>query len=267
MIFSMEILFILIAIGMVCLIGFKRYIWFISIGYGFSIATIGIMLLILFGRIVSPAYIAACIVLICYGVRLGGFLALREWKNSSYMKKMKNEIVDGKNINLGIRSIIWISCVLLYFMMCSPIIYRFVNNSKIDSLFVIGTIIAALGVIIEIIADTQKNRQKKINPNRFCDKGLYRIIRCPNYLGELILWSGVFISGIRALNGIGQWIIAMLGFIGIVYVMFSGARRLEIRQDKCYGENEDYQRYIKNTPIMLPFVPIYSVKKYKWLVA
>ena len=45
MIFSMEILFILIAIAVVCLIGFKRYIWFISIGYGFSIAIIGIMLL------------------------------------------------------------------------------------------------------------------------------------------------------------------------------------------------------------------------------
>ena len=133
-------------------------------------------------------------------------------------------------------------------------------------LFVI-LIIATIGVIVEIIADAQKNNQKKVNPNRFCDKGLYKIVRCPNYLGELILWTGVFISGITALNGIGQWIVAILGFIGIVYVMFSGARRLEIRQDKCYGENEEYQKYIKKTPIMLPLIPLYSVKKYSWLVA
>lgn len=267
MTFSMKILFILIAIAIVCLMGFKRYIWFISIGYGFSIAIIGIMLLALFNNILNPIYIISCVILIVYGLRLGGFLALREFKNKTYIKKMKNEIVDGSNMNIGIKCVIWVTCVLLYFMMCSPIIYRFVNNSGADLCFVIGLIIATIGVVIEIIADVQKNRQKKISPNRFCDKGLYKIVRCPNYLGEIILWTGVFISGITALNSIGQWIIAILGFIGILYVMFSGARRLEIRQDNCYGEDKEYQKYIKHTPIILPFFPLYSVKKYKWLVA
>lgn len=267
MVFSTEILFIIIAIAIVCLIGFKRYIWFISIGYGFSIATIGIMLLALFYNILNPAYVTSCIILILYGMRLGAFLALREYKNKSYIKKMKNEIKDGSNMNYCIKSIIWISCVLLYFMMCSPIIFRFVNNSGTDIFFLIGVIVSITGVVLEIIADSQKTSQKKISPNSFCNKGFYKIVRCPNYLGELILWSGVFISGITTLNSIGQWIIAILGYIGIVYVMFSGARRLEIRQDKCYGENEEYKTYIKKTPIIFPFFPLYSVKKYRWLVA
>lgn len=267
MIFSKDIVFIITAIAIVCLVGFKKYIWFISIGYGLSIATVGIMLLGLFKNILTPAYIASCINLICYGVRLGSFLALREFKNKTYISKMKNEIKDGRNMNFGIKIIIWVSCVLLYFMMCSPIIYRFVNNSGTDMCFIIGIIVTTTGVLLEIIADSQKTRQKKINPNIFCNKGLYKIVRCPNYLGELVLWTGVFISGITALNGIGQWIIAILGFIGIVYVMFSGARRLEIRQDKSYGENEEYKKYIKTTPIICPFLPLYSVKKHKWLVA
>lgn len=267
MIFSKGIAFILISISIVCLIGFKKYIWFISIGYGLSIATIGIMLLSVFSNVLNSKYIIACIVLICYGLRLAGFLALREYKNKTYIKKMKNEIKDGNNMNFGIKSIIWVSCVLLYFMMCSPIIYRFANNSGTDICFVIGIIVALTGVVIEIIADAQKTMQKKINPNKFCNKGLYKIVRCPNYFGELILWTGVFISGITALNAVGQWIIAILGFIGIVYVMFSGTRRLEIRQDKCYGKNEEYKKYIKHTPIIFPHLPLYSVKKHKWLVA
>ena len=49
--------------------------------------------------------------------------------------------------------------------------------------------------------------------------------------------------------------------------MFGGARRLEIRQNKSYGDDPEYQRYVKTTPIMIPFVPIYSVEKYTWLVA
>ena len=49
--------------------------------------------------------------------------------------------------------------------------------------------------------------------------------------------------------------------------MFGGARRLEIRQNKYYGSDPEYQAYVKKTPILLPFIPLYSVEKYKWLVA
>ena len=64
-----------------------------------------------------------------------------------------------------------------------------------------------------------------------------------------------------------QWIVAAIGYIGIVYVMFSGARRLELRQAVTYGNDLEFQKYIKKTPILLPFVPIYSLIKYEWLKA
>ena len=59
----------------------------------------------------------------------------------------------------------------------------------------------------------------------------------------------------------------LLGYALIIWVMFSGARRLEIRQDKNYGNDPEYQKYVCTVPIILPFVPLYSVKKYKFLVA
>ena len=98
------------------------------------------------------------------------------------------------------------------------------------------------------------------------DTGLYRIVRCPNYLGEMIFWTGVLISGIGAVTG-WQWLVVAIGYIGIIFVMFSGARRLEIRQNKNYGKDPEYQKYVKTVPILLPFVPLYSVEKHKWLVA
>lgn len=48
--------------------------------------------------------------------------------------------------------------------------------------------------------------------------------------------------------------------------MFSGARRLELRQNRTYKDNKEYLKYIKKTPILIPFIPLYSVEKYKWLV-
>ena len=47
--------------------------------------------------------------------------------------------------------------------------------------------------------------------------------------------------------------------------MVGGARRLEIRQNKNYGHDPEYQAYVKKTPNILPFVPLYSVEKYTFL--
>ncbi len=265
MIITNEILILFIAILIICLLGFKKYIWFISLGYGFSISVIGIMLLILFKDILNISYIIASVILICYGLRLGGFLAYRELKSSSYNKKMKTETKDGKDMSLLLKIMLWISCAFLYILMTSPIIYRFVNNSGSDICFIIGMIITSFGIMIESISDYQKNKAKQKDPFRFCDTGLFKIVRCPNYLGELIIWLGIFISGFTSLSG-WQWLISILGFLGIVYIMFSGARRLELRQDRTYGNDEKYKKYIKNVPILIPLIPLYSVKKYKWLV-
>ncbi len=130
-----------------------------------------------------------------------------------------------------------------------------------------GGAIWLCGVVLESAADLQKNAAKKKNSHRFVDTGLYRLVRCPNYLGEMVFWTGVLVSGIGALQGIGQWIMALIGYVGIVFVMFSGARRLEIRQNKNYGKDPEYQQYVKTVPILLPFIPLYSVEKYKWLIA
>ncbi len=71
----------------------------------------------------------------------------------------------------------------------------------------------------------------------------------------------------QTINCVGQWIVVLVGYIGIIFVMFSGARRLEIRQNKNYGKDPEYQKYVKTVPILVPFIPLYSVEKYKWLVA
>jgi len=267
MVFPMNFWLLFAVCMIVSSIGFKNYVWFISLGYGFSIAAEGLAMLLLYRDGLSLGTILCCILFIVYGCRLGGYLAYRELKSSSYKKNMTGEIKDGKTVPFGVKIAIWVTCAVLYVTQIAGVFYRLHNGSGTNVWTWVGAAIMVVGIVLESAADIQKNQAKKVNPRRFVDTGLYRIVRCPNYLGEMIFWTGVLISGIGAVSGIGQWIVVLVGYVGIIFVMFSGARRLEIRQNKNYGNDPEYQKYVKTVPIMVPFVPLYSVEKYKWLVA
>ena len=267
MVFPIEFLWLFLAAMVISSIGFKNYVWFISLGYGFSIAGEGLLMLILYGQTLSLGTIICCVLFILYGLRLGGYLAIRELKSSSYKKNMTGEIKDGKTVPFGVKIAIWVTCAALYVTQVSGVFYRLVNEAGTNVWTYIGAVVMVLGVSLESAADIQKNNAKKVNPRRFVDTGLYRIVRCPNYLGEMIFWTGVLLSGIGGVKTVGQWIVVAVGYIGIIFVMFSGARRLEIRQNKNYGTDPEYQKYVTTVPILLPFIPLYSVEKYKWLVA
>lgn len=265
--FPLSLVFLLAVALAVSAMGFKNYVWFISLGYGFSIAAEGVFMLIYYGSTLSLATVLLSALFIVYGLRLSGYLAIREAKNASYKKHMTAEIKDGKTVPFGVKCAIWVTCALLYLLQVVPVLYRLSNGSADSVMAYVGIGVMALGLILESVADLQKNAAKKKNPRRFVDTGLYRIVRCPNYLGEMIFWTGVLLSGIGSLSGFFQWALSLLGYFGIIFVMFSGARRLELRQNRNYGEDPEYRAYVKRVPILLPFIPLYSVAKYKFLVA
>ena len=64
------------------------------------------------------------------------------------------------------------------------------RNPEIQAADIIGWIVWAAGFIIEAVADQQKLNFKKIASNkaRWCDAGLWRWSRHPNYFGEVRLF-------------------------------------------------------------------------------
>ena len=211
---------VLLAVALVAsACGFKRYVWFISIGYGAAVAAIGVALLAMFGARAGVASALQALLLVVYGCRLTGYLAYRELRSRSYNQKMKGEVKGNDSVTLGVRFAIWGSAALLYACQTSPVLFRMAAGGRTDSFLLVGLAVSVFGLAFETAADIQKNAAKRRNPRRFVDTGLFRIVRCPNYLGEMLFWDPA------------------------------------------------YQRYVRTTPILLPFVPLYSVEKYAWLVA
>ena len=267
----MNYLLILLAVSLaVSGLGWIYFIYFFSIGYGFGVSALAVTIAVLFRDVLTPPTAMLCAVMFIFGCRLGLYLLTREKRSPEY-KKILYGPDAAKKKPLPVVIVVWIFCALLYVGQVSPVAFYLANKAAgapvSEVMPWIGAVLMAAGVVLESVADAQKKAAKKINNNRVVETGVYRLVRCPNYLGELVIWTGAFIVCFGACCTLWQWIIAAIGYIGIVYVMFSGARRLEIRQNKVYGEDPEYQAYIKNTPILLPFVPIYSVEKYKWLQA
>ena len=267
----MEHLWLLLAVSsVVSAVGWIYFVYFFSIGYGLSISALSVVTAIVFRESLTIPSAILLGVLFIYGIRLAMYLLLRERKSASY-KKILYQPDIAKRKPIFAMCMIWVSCALLYVGQISPSTFyldNLANGASVSEVWMwIGAIVATIGVVIEMVADAQKSAAKKINANRFVSHGLYRIVRCPNYFGEVLMWTGSFVVCFGACCTLWQWVIATLGYIGIVYVMFSGARRLEMRQTEVYGNDSEFQAYIKRTPLIIPFVPIYSVAKHKWLQA
>jgi steroid 5-alpha reductase family enzyme len=265
----MSYLLILLGISFaVSAVGWIYFIYFFSIGYGFAISALSVGTAAMFYEHLTLPTAILLGVLFIYGIRLALYLLIRERRSASYKKILyQPELTTRKPFFVMV--MIWVSCALLYIGQISPVTFYLANlaeGATVNPVWAwVGAVVAALGVVIEAVADQQKSAAKKVNASRFVSHGLYRFVRCPNYFGEVLMWTGSFIICFGACCTVGQWMIAALGYIGIVYVMFSGARRIELRQDEVYGKDPEFQTYIKRTPLILPLIPIYSVKKYSWL--
>lgn len=252
---------ILVVCAVACAVGFIKYVYFLSIGYGFAIAAGAVATAIIFGGQLDWVAVVQMLLFIAYGARLSGFLLVRELKSASFNKAMKSVMKPEKPMPIFVSISIWVCVAILYTMQLSPMFYRLYNGVQ-DVLFpVIGAVISVAGLALESLADRQKSEQKSKRPDMVATEGLYRIVRCPNYLGEIIFWTGVLVGAFGALQGAGQWIMAIAAWVLIVFIMFNGAQRLEKRQMKRYGSDPAYNAYADKTPIILPFVPLYHLNK------
>lgn len=258
---------LLVVAAVITTVGFYRFVYFLSSGYAFSVVGLAVALMIGFSSsLTAPVFILLFLIAL-YAARLGFFIVFREYKSGAY-RKVLNETSTGYDKSpFLVKIFIWIFVSIQYVMQVSPAYFRLENGMQAMHLgwLYAGIVMVAAGFLMQAVADAQKNAAKKVNPGTFCRQGLFRIVRCPNYFGEILVWTGVFVSSLPCLTGWFQILFALVGYIVIIYVMFGSTRRIELRQNKNYGSDPAYQEYVKRTPVLIPFIPIYSVVSYKWI--
>lgn len=149
----------------------------------------------------------------------------------------------------------WMLQGLWVFMCTYPALIALASPSKKENTFLaIGALVWVVGWIYEVIADRQKtafNKDPK-NTGKFINIGVWKQSRHPNYVGELVLWTGITIIAAPVYQG-SQWV-ALITPVFVYWLLnkVSGVNLLEARADKKWGEDPAYQTYKKHTPIFFP---------------
>jgi steroid 5-alpha reductase family enzyme len=130
------------------------------------------------------------------------------------------------------------------------------TQAGIDTFLIIGCSLWVFGFGFEVIADRQKTifRKNSENSNNFITSGLWSITRHPNYFGEIILWVGITVAAFPALSG---WqLITLMSpiFVTLLLIKVSGVKLLEASGQERWGSDPEYQSYLANTPVLVPFL-------------
>ena len=144
----------------------------------------------------------------------------------------------------------------LWVVICSLCALTAVSNGvfEVKPIFYIGLLTFILGFSIEVIADNQKTefRSNPENTDKFITTGLWSFSRHPNYFGEVMLWTGIAIMSYPYLGGVQYWTLISPIFSFTLIYFVSGVRMLEARANLKWGEDINYQNYVKKTPIFFP---------------
>lgn len=122
---------------------------------------------------------------------------------------------------------------------------------------VAGAALWAAGFGLEVVADRQKARfsADPANRGRFIRSGVWAWSRHPNYAGEILLWTGVFVIGLPGYEG-ARWLAVLSPIFVFSLLRFvSGVPILERRADERWGGQPDYEAYKAETPLLWPRPP------------
>ena len=89
---------------------------------------------------------------------------------------------------------------------------------------------------------------------KWISSGLWRIVRHPNYLGEILLWSGMYISASSTFKAVDYVSVISPFFVAFLLTKVSGIPILERQSLKKWKDNPEYMKYIKKTSRLVPYV-------------
>ena len=197
----------------------------------------------------NGASITIVLLISIWAIRLGSFLFMRIHKDGEDKRFRTIKPSATQFFMTWTLQGLWVS-------LCSMCALTAISSSTgviVNTLFYIGFALFMLGFCIEVISDNQKSKFRSFPENRdkFITTGLWAKSRHPNFVGEIVLWTGVAVMSFSSLEGPQYLTLISPLFTYILLMYVSGVRMLEARADKKWGHDEAYIKYKSDTPVLM----------------
>ncbi len=220
-----------------------------DISYGVTFAVVALAAYLRSEREFAHAILLFAV--LAWAVRLGGFLLIR-------INKMgKDSRFDDMRDKFFAFLRFWLlQGVSVFVVLAASILLWQETGPTVTALSWAGIIIFALGLVLEATADYQKFLFKfsgKAKKHEWIDVGVWRMSRHPNYLGEMMVWTGLYLFVLPSLSGLAVFggLISPLYIIALL-LFGSGVPILEKYADKKWGKQDAFQTYKREVPVLIP---------------
>lgn len=131
---------------------------------------------------------------------------------------------------------------------------EFSFNSNHQYLVYLALMISLTGLFFEVVGDYQLIQHIKQKSGKLLQSGLWSITRHPNYLGEILIWSGLYASGItllftKSVNPFYYIVLAISPLLMSTVLLKVSTPLLEKNMEKY----DSWEEYTKKVPMIFPW--------------
>ena len=200
------------------------------------------------------------LVIFIYTVRLtGNFLV--GFTDLSYIDWRYKKIKDNTGKLYQLVSLIGIHLVptIVVYAASVPAFMFLEHGGDFNPLQIIGLIIMLLGILLELIADTNMKQFFRVRKSRkeIIRVGLWKYSRHPNYLGEILFWYGL--AFVFIFTFISEWYFILGAVMNTLLFLFIS---IPLADNNLKTYKEGYEQYVAETHSLLP-LPRFKNKKEK----
>lgn len=241
------------AIFLIQLLGFGYAWWARTERFYDLIGSLTFISAVLLALMLNPApstysYVMTALVVV-WALRLGTFLFLRiaDVGEDRRFRKIKQSFWHF--LLVWTLQGVWVSLTS-----SAALVAILTPNAALTGFAGLGLLIWFGGFTLEVVADKQKGdfRKDPANAGQFISRGVWTICRHPNYLGEIMLWAGVFLAALPVMQSWQFATVLSPLFVVVLLTRISGIPTLAHRGVSQWGNDPAYQAYLRDTPVLIP---------------
>ena len=233
---------------LLCTIIFYHFVYVFNYGYAMTM----IVLPMIYETAYTPSVPALILltILVIYGLRMASFTWLR-YQAPSYAERAAQATAASKAIPLPVKIITWVfTGSLMFYISFSAWVAA--SSVQIATTIWPAMLVMVFGLVFETIADQQKQSAKAVNKDSWCETGLYRRIRHPNFLGEIIFHLGLYWAMVSAASQAYMYVLGAFGMSWLIILMSSEAVTYDRNQQQRHDQSERYAAWRARTGLLWP---------------